>query len=107
MMHPRLALRANESLVEFPMNGTPVVQNHFHRERLDWVEAAAKKGPADKVALIEIALRPFGEIVTKGEAEDVYQSVTTAAARAKQALSRFAGRLERIQRRPRAGVLPT
>ena len=36
---------ANESLVEFPMNGTPVVQNHFHRERLDWVEAAAKKGP--------------------------------------------------------------
>jgi len=60
-----------------------------------------RKGPADKVALIEIALRPFGEIVAKAEAEDVYKSVTTAAARAKQALSRFAGRLERQARRPR------
>ena len=27
------------------MNGTPVVQNHFHQQRLDWVEAGAKKGP--------------------------------------------------------------
>ena len=60
-----------------------------------------RKGPADKVALIEIALRPFGEIVAKGEAEDVYQSVTDAAAREKEALSRFAGRLERQERRPR------
>jgi putative sigma-54 modulation protein len=63
-----------------------------------------KKGPADKVALIEIALRPFGEIVARGEAEDVYKSVTTAAARVKQALSRYAGRLERHERRPRAGA---
>jgi ribosome-associated translation inhibitor RaiA len=61
-----------------------------------------RKGPADKVALIEIALRPFGEIVTRGEAEDVYKSVTDAAARAKHALSRYAGRLERQGRRPRA-----
>ena len=67
-----------------------------------------RKGPADKVALIEIALRPFGEIVAKGKAEDVYKSVTTAAARAKQALSRYAGRLERQERRPRAtGESPT
>jgi ribosome-associated translation inhibitor RaiA len=65
-----------------------------------------RKGPADKVALIEIALRPFGEIVTKGEAEDVYKSVTTAAARAKEALSRFAGRLERQGRRPRTSENP-
>jgi ribosome-associated translation inhibitor RaiA len=60
-----------------------------------------KKGPADKVALIEIALRPFGEIVARGEAKDVYTSVTTAAARVKEALSRYAGRLERGERRPR------
>lgn len=65
-----------------------------------------KKGPADKVALIEINLRPFGEIVAKGEAEDVYKSVTVAAARAKQALSRYAGRLERQERRPRADARP-
>jgi ribosome-associated translation inhibitor RaiA len=65
-----------------------------------------RKGPADKVAQIEIALRPFGEIVAKGEAEDVYKSVTTAAARAKQALSRFAGRLERQARRPRTSENP-
>jgi ribosome-associated translation inhibitor RaiA len=65
-----------------------------------------RKGPADKVALIEIALRPFGEIVAKAEDEDVYKSVTTAAARAKQALSRFAGRLERQARRPRTSENP-
>jgi ribosomal subunit interface protein len=65
-----------------------------------------RKGPADKVAQIEIAMRPFGEIVAKGEAEDVYKSVTTAAARAKQALSRFAGRLERQARRPRTSENP-
>ena len=66
-----------------------------------------RKGPADKVALIDIALKPFGEIVARGEAEDVYQSVTTAAARAKGALRRHAGRLERQERRPRAGASPT
>ena len=64
-----------------------------------------RRGPADKVALIEISLRPFGEIVARGEAEDVYKSVTAAAARAKEALSRYAGRLERQERRPRTGVL--
>lgn len=36
---------ASEPLVEFPINGTPVVQNHFHKQRLDWVEAGAKAGP--------------------------------------------------------------
>ena len=65
-----------------------------------------RKGPADKIALIEIALRPFGEIVAKAEDEDVYKSVTTAAARAKEALSRFAGRLERQARRPRTSENP-
>ena len=63
-----------------------------------------RKGPADKVALIEIALKPYGDIVTKAEDEDVYRSVTTAAARAKEALSRYAGRLERLERRPRVMV---
>ena len=64
-----------------------------------------RKGPADKVAVIEIALRPFGEIVAKGKAADVYKSVSDAAARAKEALSRHAGRLERQGRRPK--VLPS
>ena len=63
-----------------------------------------RKGPADKVVLIEMALRPFGEIVARGEAEDVYKSVTTAAARAKQALARYAGRLERLEKRPRLSI---
>ena len=36
---------SSEPLVEFPMNGTPVVQNHFHKQRLDWVEAGAKAAP--------------------------------------------------------------
>ena len=63
-----------------------------------------RKGPADKVALIEIALKPFGEIVATGEDNDVYRSVTTAAARVKQALSRYASRLERLEKRPRIAV---
>jgi ribosome-associated translation inhibitor RaiA len=78
-------------------------QRYVHRVDVRLSDAnGPRKGPADKVALIEIALRPFGEIVTRGEAEDVYKSVTTAAARAKQALSRYAGRLERQARRPRS-----
>ena len=80
-------------------------QRYVHRVDVRLSDAnGPRKGPADKVALIEIALRPFGEIVARGEAEDVYKSVTTAAARAKQALSRYAGRLERQERRPRVGV---
>ena len=63
-----------------------------------------RKGPADKVALIEIALKPFGEIVATGEDNDIYRSVTTAAARVKQALSRYASRLERLEKRPRVGL---
>jgi para-nitrobenzyl esterase len=30
----------DESLLEFPASGVPVVQTHFHRTRLDWVEAS-------------------------------------------------------------------
>ncbi|HEY0873683.1 MAG TPA: HPF/RaiA family ribosome-associated protein [Vicinamibacterales bacterium] len=66
-----------------------------------------RKGPADKVALIEIALKPFGEIVARAQNADVYKSVTEAAARARQALSRYAGRLERQVRRPRTAPIAT
>jgi len=66
-----------------------------------------RKGPADKVTLIEIALKPFGEIVARAENADLYKSVTEAAARAKHALSRHAGRLERQERRPRTVPLTT
>jgi ribosome-associated translation inhibitor RaiA len=84
-------------------SATRIHQRYIHRIEVRLSDSnGPKKGPADKVALIEIALRPFGEIVTRGEAEDVYKSVTTAAARAKQALSRFAGRLDRQAKRPRA-----
>ena len=54
-----------------------------------------RKGPGDKVTLIEITLRPFGDIVAKAEDEDIYKSVTTAAARVKEALSRMPTRLPR------------
>jgi hypothetical protein len=33
-----------------------------------------RKGPGDKVTLIEVALRPFGEIVARAEDEDIYKS---------------------------------
>jgi para-nitrobenzyl esterase len=36
---------ASEPLIDFPVNGTPAVRNHFHKERLDWVEGGAKAGP--------------------------------------------------------------
>jgi para-nitrobenzyl esterase len=37
----------SESLLEFPANGVPSVQTHFHKARLDWVEAsvAATRAP--------------------------------------------------------------
>jgi ribosomal subunit interface protein len=66
-----------------------------------------RKGPADKVAQIEIALKPFGEIVARAENEDLYKSVTEAAARAKEALSRHVGRLERQWRRPKTAPITT
>jgi para-nitrobenzyl esterase len=30
---------ADESVMEFPASGVPVVAKHFHKDRLDWVEA--------------------------------------------------------------------
>jgi para-nitrobenzyl esterase len=33
----------DEALLEFPAGGKPAVQKHFHVERLNWVEAIAKK----------------------------------------------------------------
>lgn len=87
-------------------SATRTHQRYVHRIDVRLSDAnGPKRGPADKVAMIEIALRPFGEIVTHGEAEDVYKSVTTAAARAKEALSRYAGRLERLAKRPRTAVM--
>jgi para-nitrobenzyl esterase len=37
----------DESLLEFPANGVPVVQTHFHKARLDWVEGTltAERAP--------------------------------------------------------------
>jgi para-nitrobenzyl esterase len=29
---------SDETLLEFPMDGVPVVQHHFHKDRLDWIE---------------------------------------------------------------------
>ena len=77
-------------------------QRYVHRVEVRLSDAnGPRKGPDDKVALIEIALKPFGEIVATGEDADVYRSVTTAAARAKQALSRYASRLDRQEKRQR------
>ena len=63
-----------------------------------------RKGPSDKVTLIEIALRPFGEIVAKAEDEDIYKSVTTATARVKEALSRHADKISKGPRRSKPDI---
>jgi para-nitrobenzyl esterase len=34
---------ADESVMEFPASGVPVVAKHFHKDRLDWVEAGLTK----------------------------------------------------------------
>jgi ribosomal subunit interface protein len=66
-----------------------------------------RKGPADKVAVIEVALKPFGEIVARGEDEDIYKSVTTATARVKEALSRHAGKIAKGNRRAKPDIAAT
>jgi para-nitrobenzyl esterase len=45
VMWPRFDSK-DESLMEFPANGIPVVQTHFHKARLDWVEASLAATPA-------------------------------------------------------------
>ena len=62
-----------------------------------------RKGAADKVTVIEIALKPSGEIIARGESEDVYKSVASAAGRAGEALSRYADRVARKGRRAGTG----
>jgi para-nitrobenzyl esterase len=34
---------ADESVMEFPANGVPLAAKHFHKDRLDWVEAGLTK----------------------------------------------------------------
>ncbi|MGO9930506.1 MAG: carboxylesterase family protein, partial [Steroidobacteraceae bacterium] len=34
---------ADEYVMEFPADGIPVVAQHFHKSRLDWVEASLAK----------------------------------------------------------------
>lgn len=41
---------ADEPLVEFKADGGSVVQNHFHRDRLDWVEANQKSAGTVRLA---------------------------------------------------------
>jgi para-nitrobenzyl esterase len=38
----------DESLLEFPANGVPVAQMHFHKPRLDWVEGSLAAASAPK-----------------------------------------------------------
>ena len=66
-----------------------------------------RKGPADKVTLIEVALKPFGEIVAKAEDEDIYKSVTAATARVKEALSRHADKIAKGSRRVKPDIAAT
>jgi ribosome-associated translation inhibitor RaiA len=56
-------------------------------------ENGPRRGAADKITTIDIALRPFGEVLAQGRAPDLYLSVQKATARAKHALGRQAGRL--------------
>lgn len=81
-------------------------ERHVQRVDLRLSDAnGPRRGPADKITLIEIALQPFGAIVTRARDADVYRSVTTATARAKQALARYADRLSRRTRRPRTRAM--
>jgi ribosomal subunit interface protein len=66
-----------------------------------------RKGPGDKVTLIEVALKPFGEIVARAEDDDIYKSVTTATARVKEALSRHADKIAKAPRRTKPDIPAT
>ncbi|HTE39431.1 MAG TPA: carboxylesterase family protein [Steroidobacteraceae bacterium] len=41
---------ADEAVLEFPSNGVPVLRQHFHKSRLDWVESHLPKPASDKPA---------------------------------------------------------
>ena len=47
MKWPKFDLQ-DEALLEFPANGVPVVQSHFHKARLDWVEGSRAAASAPK-----------------------------------------------------------
>lgn len=70
-----------------------------HRSHVRHVEVrlsdvnGPRHGSEDKVTAIEIAVEPVGGLlVVRGRGADIYQSVSRAANRAKQALSRHASR---------------
>ena len=77
-----------------------------HRTHVRYLEVrlsdinGPRRGPQDKVTAIEIAVAPLGTVlVVRGRAANVYQSVSRAANRARQALTRYATR--RVQHRSR------
>lgn len=58
-----------------------------------------RRSAADKVTTIELAVRPFGSVVVRGAAPDVYESVRSAALKARAALTRHAHKLAKKGRR--------
>src|SRR5690349_11800025 len=48
-----------------------------------------RHGAPDKRTTIAVTLRPFGEVIVRSTAPDVYRSVQLASARARRALTRY------------------
>lgn len=61
-----------------------------------------RHGAGDKVASLGITLRPSGRVVTRAGSDDIYDSVSRAARRARTAVSRHVKRLEQRGRQARA-----
>jgi putative sigma-54 modulation protein len=61
-----------------------------------------RRGAGDKVASLGITLRPSGRIVARAGSDDIYDSVTRAARRARTAVSRRVTRLAQRGRQARA-----
>lgn len=61
-----------------------------------------RHGAVDKVASVGITMRPSGHVVARAGSDDIYDSVTRAARRARTAVSRYVKRLEQRGRQARA-----
>jgi ribosome-associated translation inhibitor RaiA len=58
-------------------------------------------GPADKVTLVAISLRPSGQVIAKAAASNLYASVSRAATRARSGVVRHVNKVAaRGRRRP-------
>jgi putative sigma-54 modulation protein len=77
--------------------------NHIQHVELRLMDVnGPRHGAVDKVASIGITMRPSGHVVARAGSDDIYDSVTRAARRARSAVSRYVKRLEQRGRQARA-----